>query len=408
KAANDARLRGFSEPISKTALADSNGDNNKKSYIPAHSSIGSLKHIDIGTRKENEETAYRFFKFFAATCLRPDSQIRAKAIQFCQDHGIPTVKALAEGQNDTGGALVPEEFDPMLIRLVETYGVFRRFTRMKPMSSETSMQPRRTDGLTAYWVGEGKQITGSNPRYDNVNLVAKKLASITVMSSEISEDAAINLADELAFEIGYAFALAEDQAAFNGDAPSSYGGITGIREKLKGLSGTIANIAGLFVASGNAYSEIPLADFNNTVALLPQYADTPNAGWFVHRGFYYGVMQRIELAAGGVTMMEISQGDRRPRPLFLGYPVNFTQVMPRTEANSQVCAILGDLEMGTVMGDRRVRTVFTDPYSLSNYDQIQVRATERIDINFHSPGNASSTAADRVPGPVIGLITAAS
>jgi HK97 family phage major capsid protein len=119
-------------------------------------------------------------------------------------------------------------------------------------------------------------------------------------------------------------------------------------------------------------------------------------------------MQRLELAAGGVTAMEIANGDRRPRPLFLGYPVNFTQVMPRTEANSQVCALLGDLSMGSVMGDRRQRTLFTDPYSLANYDQIQVRGTERVDINIHDVGNASATAGLRQPGPIVGLITAAS
>ena len=119
-------------------------------------------------------------------------------------------------------------------------------------------------------------------------------------------------------------------------------------------------------------------------------------------------MQKLELAAGGVTANEIATGDRRPRPMFLGYPVNFVQVMPRVSATSQVCALLGDLAMAATMGDRRTRTVFTDPYSLSNKDQILVRCTERIDINVHDVGNASATAGLRVPGPVVGLITAAS
>jgi HK97 family phage major capsid protein len=387
---------------------DGNGDA-KKSHTQIYTSIASLKHINVGTRQENEEKAFRFFQFFAAVCLRPDSALRAKAAQYCTDNGIP-IKALNEGRNEEGGALVPPEFDPMLIRLIERFGLFRGFTRMVPMGSDTRMQPRRTGGVTAFWVGEGKQITASNPTFDNVSLVAKKLAALTVMSSEISEDSAINIADELAFEIGYAMALSEDQAGFNGDGTSAFGGIQGIVPKLLSLDATPANIAGIFIApSGHAsWDTLTLSDFNNTVALLPQYADTPNAGWYCHRGFYYGCMQRLEMAAGGVTAFEIAQGDRRPRPLFLGYPVNFSQVFPRISAVSQIPVILGDLAMGTMMGDRRTRTIFTDPYSLSNFDQIQVRGTERIDINFHDTGNASATPALRQPGSIVALRTAAS
>jgi HK97 family phage major capsid protein len=275
------------------------------------------------------------------------------------------------------------------------------------MASDTKMQPRRTGGVSANWVGEAKPITSSNPVYDNVSLVAKKLAANVVMSSEISEDSAINIADELAFEIGYAMAVAEDQAGFLGDGSSTYGGITGITQKLKGLDGTIANIAGLFVASGNSFSEFALTDFINTVALLPQYADGPGAGWYCHRSFYFGTMQKLELAAGGVTAREVATGDRSPRPLFLGYPVNFTQTMPRSDANSQIAALLGDLTLGTVMGDRRRRTLFVDPYSLSTNDQVQMRGTERIDIVVHDVGNASATPDLRQPGPIVGLISAA-
>jgi hypothetical protein len=59
----------------------------------------------------------------------------------------------------------------------------------------------------------------------------------------------INMGDDLAGEIAYAFALKEDQCGFIGDGTSTYGGMQGVCTKIKGLSGTIANIAGLVVAT---------------------------------------------------------------------------------------------------------------------------------------------------------------
>jgi HK97 family phage major capsid protein len=417
RAKNEERAKAFAAPINRPKFPNGDNDSKKASRAIAYSAMGNLKHINLyGNRNQDEELAYRFAQWYFATNLPGDSPLRAKAVTFCGDHGIPTVKALNEGINEQGGALVPPEFDNMLIRLLEQFGVFRRYTRMSQMAGDIKMIPRRTGGVTASWVGEAQTITDSTPTYDNVQLVAKKLAARVVMSSEITEDSAISIADQLAFEIGTAMALAEDQAGFLGDGSPTFGGITGIATKLRGLDATIANIAGLFVAiqgdaggsAANIFSEFGLVSFNNTVALLPQYADTAQTAWYVHRSFYFGVMQRLELAAGGNTIREVASGDRAPRPLFLGYPVNFTQVMPRTDANSQICAILGDLSMGTVMGDRRNRTLFTDPFSLSDKDQIAVRATERVDIIVHDVGNASATAALRQPGSIVALISAAS
>jgi len=415
RAKNEERVKAFATPVTRPPFP--NGKEEKKaSKAIVYSPMGNLRHINVyGNRHQDEELAYRFFQWWSATNLPSHSALRAKAETFCQDNGIPTVKALNEGINEQGGALVPPEFDNMLIRLLETFGVFRRYTRMNQMAGDIKMVPRRTGGVTAAWVGEGASIAESTPNYDNVQLVAKKLAARVVMSSEIAEDSAISIADQLAFEIGTAFALAEDQAGFLGDGSPTYGGITGITQKLLGLSGTIANIAGLVVAfkdsdgtAANTFDEFGLKSFNATVALLPQYADTAQTAWYCHRSFYFGTMQRIELAAGGNTIREVATGDRAARPLFLGYPVNFTQVMPRTDANSQIAAILGDLTMATMMGDRRARTLFTDPFSLSANDQISVRGTERVDIVVHDYGNASATAALRQPGSVVALISAAS
>lgn len=346
------------------------------------------------------EQAYRFGMWTLAYAAKNEY-----ALRWCKDHGLQA-KTMVEGFNDTGGALVPDEFENTLIDLRETFGVFRQYAHVRTMASDTQIVPRRTGGLTAYAVGEAAAITASDMAWDNVTLVAKKWAVLSKLSSELNEDAVIDLGNTLAGEIAYAFSEKEDQCGFNGDGTSTYHGIVGVREKIKALSGTIANIAGLVVGAGNAYSELILANFEDVVARLPQYADTPNASWFVHRTLYFGTMVKLALAQGGSTGAEVynNPNDRR----FLGYPVVLSQVMPSVEANSQVCALFGDLAKAALFGDRRMTQIALSEHSDFANDLIAIRGTERMDVNVHDVGNASATASLRVPGPIVGLITAAS
>jgi HK97 family phage major capsid protein len=259
-------------------------------------------------------------------------------------------------------------------------------------------------------VGEGAATTESNKTWGNVTLTAKKLAALARITNELNEDSIINVADDLASEIAYAFSNSEDEAGFNGTGTSTYGGIVGVRQQLKGLSGTIANIAGLVVAAGNNYSEITLANFNTVISRLPQYADTPNAKWYMHKSFFHEVADRLSYAAGGTTVAEIGAKTSR---LFLGYPVQFAQVLPKVEANDQVCALFGDLTLAAAFGDRRQTSIaFSESAtvggeSVFERDQIAVRGSERVDISVHDVGNANADATLRVPGPIVGLITAA-
>ena len=85
----------------------------------------------------------------------------------------------------------------------------------------------------------------------------------------------------------------QNYTGWNGDGTSTYHKITGVCAKLKGLSGTIANIAGLVVGTGNAYSELILGDFTKVKSKLPQYADTVNAAWYCHKTFYHSVMEQL-------------------------------------------------------------------------------------------------------------------
>ncbi len=360
--------------------------------------FGKVKSFSGRTQDEAALKAYRFAQFAAASLANHEPSVK-----YCTEHGI-SLKTMKESVNTAGGFLVPDEFDNDLIDLRELYGVFRRNARVVPMMRDTKNRNKRETGLTAYFANEAGAATESEKGWSQVSLTAEKLITLTRMSAELYEDAMVSLGDDLAEEISYAFALKEDQCGFLGDGTSTYGGIIGLSPKFLALSGTIAYIAGVVVGAGNAMSEIVLSDFNTVVGKLPEYADN-RAKWYCSRFFWSTVMQRLAVAAGGVTAEEIE--GKRVRT-FLGYPVEVAQVMPKTDANSQMLAYFGDLRTSTDFGDRRQTTIAISDQRYFDTDEIGIKGTERFDINNHSLGNASATAGLRVEGPLVALISAAS
>jgi HK97 family phage major capsid protein len=410
KGANET-LNGFGKIMSQAAagqiVKDIAAENAAVRYR------GRVNNFTGANEREKAIKAYRFGMWLMATGGN------RSAIAYCQGNGLPVVQDLTGGAsfgrdvsgfqsslgqnelvNEDGGYLVPPEFEADLIILREMYGVFRQFARVTPMKGDTKSRPRRKSGLTAYFTGDGEAATASKMGWDRVSLTAKKVMVLDYTTTELDEDSMINLGDTLAGEIAYAFAKLEDDCGFNGDGTSTYGGIVGARAKLKNISGTIASIKGLFVGAGNNYSELTLSDFTGVLGLLPQYADTPNTGWFVHKTFYHQVMEKLMLAAGGVTAAEVAAGRRTL--VFMGYPVHISQQMPRVEANSQVCCLFGDMRLAADFGDRRATTIMFSEHAAFTTDEIAIRGTERFDINVHDVGDTTD------PGPLVGLITAAS
>jgi HK97 family phage major capsid protein len=359
---------------------------------------GTPRHFRIGTDAERKEKAYRFGMFgLALISMHVGGQYRNRmAEEWLESH-----LAVHQSNNATGAhILIPEEFSSDLIDLREQYGVARRLLKMERMTSDTKVVPRRTSGLTAYFVGESQAGTESNKTWNDVRLTAKDLMVISRWSGQVDADSVINFGDDLAHEISYAFSLKEDQCAFIGTGASTYGGISGLVTQM-GAAGIKTQ------TTSNTWSAITLADFNDTVGLLPQYADTPSAAWVCHKTFYHGVMQKLELAAGGVTALEISRGDRRPRPLFLGYPVEFAQVMPGATAVATIAALLGDYSLAGLFGDRQQEAIefskeaTVGGESLFERNQLAIRGIQRFDINIHDAGTAAAA------GPIVALKTGA-
>ena len=350
--------------------------------VPSAHRRGTVKNF---TGPTAEADAYTSGQFFLATTGN------AKASQWCRDNGIPIQNAMGENDDLKGGALVPPQFESAVIRLVEDYGVFARYARNYPMTSDSVTIPRRLSGLTAYAIGESAEFTASDMTVNQVNLTARKFGTLTRVSSELSEDAIISVADLLVTEIAYQHAVKQDACGFLGDGLPTYGGIVGLANVL--AAGSIATAgAGL-----NTAATLTVAVFQDAVAKLPQFPGI-RPYWFVHSAVYWNVMARLQYALGGNTVMELAGA---PVQQFMGYPVVFSQTLPSTISGGTKFGYFGDLSMACTLGNRRSLTIKSDASRYLEYDQIGVFSNLRYDINVHEIGEAN------VAGPIVQLKAAA-
>lgn len=339
------------------------------------------------------------------------SEGRAKAYRsglwvramFCQDEGarrkcinmgIGDTRALSEGINIKGGALVPGEMLQAIIDLRVRYGRFRENAQVIPMGRDTMMIPRSSSDMTASYAGENQTISESDQAFTDVELTAKKLGILTRVSSELAEDAIIDIADMVARKMAYAFALKEDTDGFTGDGSSSAGGVEGIQwifENDNTLAGAIDTSAGgtpTFVLQ-------TAATISTIMAQLPDYA-AENAKFYCSRVGAELMFGRLKAAGGGNTITDL---EGKVQPAYLGYPIVTVNVMRKvtTTLNDLVLFLFGDLSLSSTIGDSRGISVKTSEERYFDSDQIAIKATERIAIVNHDFG--TTTAGDT--GPIV-------
>lgn len=327
----------------------------------------------------DERDAYVSGQFLAAAVFG-----NTVSRDWLNDHGLSIRNAHSTGDNTKGGYLVPDVLESAIIRMVEQYGVFRANARVYPMSSDVVIFPRRASGFTTYFLGDNDSITTSDLTFDQVQLMARKLGVLTQVSSELSEDSVVALADLMATEMAYAFANKEDDCGFNGTGTSTYGGIVGLAGAL--AAGSIVTTA----SNVDTFAEIVIGTFEEAVGAIQQVPGL-DPKWYCHQSCWANVMARLAMAGGGNTVENFSGGVSKS---FLGYPVVTTQVLQSgvgtTDISGNIFAYFGDLGMTATLGDRRGISVKSDESVYFTSDAVAVRATERFDINVHERGTASA------------------
>ena len=333
--------------------------------------------------------------FGAGQWLRARLTGNKTAARWCMDKGLMQRDA-SEGIDTDGGFLAPSVLSGAVIDFTQEYGVARQECRIIPMSSMSMNVPTRETGVTSYFVGEGSEVTKSAATWGSVGLNPKKLAVLSVMSSEVDEDAVIDLAAWLAMECGRSFAEKEDDCWINGDGTSTYGGMSGIRTKIIDGNHNAAKIAA--TSGDDTFAEIIAGDLDRVIAAVPTQA-LKNAKWLMSRACYATAILPMIRAAGGVTLTDLVNGPLKQG--YLGYPIVLSEKMPNAPAtnyNGQVMLAFGDFAQSTIIGTRRDIRVKVDSSRYLEFDQIAIMATERFHIVNHQMGNNSTA------GAVVGLV----
>jgi len=346
-----------------------------------------------------EERAYRAGQFFRATLLKD-----TEAQRWCKDNNVTESRALNEGVNAQGGIFVNEEILNEIIVLVEEFGAFPANARNLSMKSDTLIVPRRVGGLKAYFVGENSSINESDAAWDRVQLVAKKAAVASRISSEILEDSSVlNLADYLTGEVSRAIAELVDVCAFVGTGSGEHGGIVGAATKI--VDGTHG--AGVITAGSGetGASTLKLDSLIATAGRLPLFARA-QAKWFVNPAVFAASVQRLGLVnnvgiAGGNTPATVSAGSEMR---LLGYPVVFVHTLSNNvSADPGVVKFLfGDLSLSSFYATRRGLTIKQSTERYAELDQTLLYSTMRFDALTHDLGDQNRA------GPLVALRTAAS
>lgn len=344
--------------------------------------VGKLKAF------KNDSDAFDVGQFLMATFAG-----NRLASDYCKQRGI--FNSNSEGVNSQGGVLVPTILEKTIIDLRENYGVVRQNARVRPMTSDVLDIPRKSSRVSASFYGEGVAVSETNAAFDMVKLVAKKLGVISLISSELMEDAIISIADDFANDAALAFATKEDQCAFVGDGTSTYGGIVGLS------SAFTSTMAGwVTITSGHdLFSEIDATDLSLVMGKLPAYARQGQGGakWYCSQLAHDQVFQRLAATAGGNTVQSLSGSFG---PSYLGYPIVVSQALPAVATTLSGLPMLyfGNLMMSTSLGDRRGISVKASTEIKFFEDQTAIKATERIDIVNHDLGNTTTA------GPLVALI----
>ena len=265
---------------------------------------------------------------------------------------------------NTAALLVGAEVDELLIKPTLAESVTAQVARVVRIDSTTFRMPVVNTDPSASWVAEGNEIPVSDADIDEVLVEPRKLAGLSIITSELAEDSDPAAAEEVGRGLARDLARKMDAAFFGNIA----GGIapTG----LGGLSGTTT------VDAGDTWANL---DAFTTASLNAETAGTAITTWVANAATAAALFGLRE-ATGSNKGLLAADPTQPARRLIEGAPLLISPAV----ANGVVWGVPADRVTLVI---RRDATVRADASVFFTSDRIAVRATMRVGFGFPDPAS---------------------
>ena len=162
-------------------------------------------------------------------------------------HAVLSQKTLTATVPSDGGFTVPLAFSSDYIKALYANTILEKLgVRKVPMPNGNLSIPKMTDKARAYWIGEAESITASQASFGDVNLKAKKLASLTPISNDLLRYNAVGIEGWVTEDLMEGAKIALDDAFLNGTGtvhtPLGLKNTTGVQTWAPGGGGTVLDV----------------------------------------------------------------------------------------------------------------------------------------------------------------------
>jgi HK97 family phage major capsid protein len=299
--------------IPATAKRDPDAGIKDKRGIKASRYVLGVMHASfnkISLEKAAEFISNRFGDEVVAYAMTPEGQKKELM-----------TRALNGGVTGEGGALIPQDFMADLIELLRAMTAVRGAGPMEvgmPMGNLTI--PRLAGGATAAYQNELDDIGISQERFDDVNLVAKKLTAMVPVSNDLIRRAPIGVEEIVRDDLVQTVARREDLAFLRGDGTDK--GPVGMRSLCLPANKITVTVMPATPGPGDQLTAILAGASAAILALQNGMSRMIRPTWIMAPTIARFISTARDQVGGFYFKDEMARG------MFEGYPVRLTQQIP--------------------------------------------------------------------------------
>lgn len=281
--------------------------------------------------------------------------------------GADEVKSLRISDDTSGGYLAPAEFSAEVDKNIVQFSPVRQAARVGSTSSGSVLIPRRTGRPTASWVGETETRSATEAAYGQVEIPIDEAACYCDVSNRLLEDAAVDIASEVSFDLAEEFGRLEGAAFLNGD---------GVKKPLG-----IMNDTGISYTPGTDASNIKADGLIDIYyALAPFYRQR---GVWMLNSKTLGAIRKLKDSGTGTYLWQPALAAGQPETI-LGRPVVEAVDMPDVSGNA-FPVLFGDFASAFRIYDRVSLSLLRDPYSQATLGLTRFHARRRVGARVVRP-----------------------